>query len=78
VVFHNTGSPNTQYIDFGNYNYGAVAAAAGYTPEEALLGSGLYNLVKGGDRSGPKYNNPKNLALVRAVYNDYINGLIGK
>ncbi len=70
---------DSAYTDFGNYNYGVVAAAAGYTPEQALLGSGLYNLIRGrSDISGSMYNSIPGLKLITAGYNDYISGRIGK
>jgi hypothetical protein len=36
-----------QYRDVTNYNFGAVAAAAGYTLDESLYAAGLYNKVLG-------------------------------
>ena len=32
-----------EYRDLGYYNYGAVAAAAGYTREDAVEAAGLHN-----------------------------------
>lgn len=38
---------NDAYRNVGNYNFGAVAAAAGYTLDEALNAAGLYNRTLG-------------------------------
>lgn len=41
------GSFQTDYIDVTNYNYGAVAAAFGYSKEDALSAAGIYNRYVG-------------------------------
>lgn len=70
------GDINRDYIDVGNYNYGVVAAAAGYSWEEATVASGLANLIGSGDKSGPWWNNPRNLEMIKKGYNDYKAGRI--
>jgi len=67
---------NQDYIDFGNYNYGAVAAAAGMTETEMLGASGLYNMTGKGDKSAIYGNNPRNLAMIMQGYKDYKDGKI--
>jgi len=43
-IYSNTDQINKTYIDFGNYNYGVTAAAAGYSLDQTLLAAGLRNL----------------------------------
>jgi hypothetical protein len=76
-VYSVNGKINPNFIDFGNYNYGAVAAAAGYTREQVLLGAGVANLLGSGKKDGPMFNNPKNIPFINAGYDDYKAGLIG-
>jgi hypothetical protein len=77
-VYGNDGEINRDYIDFGNFNYGVVAAAAGYTFDQAILAAGLVNSLGGGDKSGPYFNNPRNLDLIRMGYGAYKAGSIGQ
>jgi putative RNase toxin 44 of polymorphic toxin system len=66
------GKINRDYIDFGNYNYGVVAAAAGYSWEYATTASGLANLLGSGKKSlQDKFNNPDNLKMMRQGFDDY-------
>jgi Bacterial toxin 44 len=67
---------NRDYIDLGNYNYGVVVAAAGYSWGYAITASGFVNLFGQGDKSGPYFNNPRNLEMIRKGFNDYLAGRI--
>src|SRR5208337_3942150 len=67
----NSGRINRTYIAFGNYNYSVVAAAAGYTKDQALLGAGAANLLGSGNESGPLFNNPINVPFINAGYDAY-------
>ncbi len=50
---YDDGKINKTYIDFGNYNYGVVAAAAGYTLPQAMLAAAFHNRSVGNpDTSG--------------------------
>lgn len=69
-------SYNRDYIDLGNYNYGVVAAAAGYSWSYATTASGIANLFGGGDKTGPMFNNRRNLKMIRQGYDDYNSGKI--
>lgn len=42
-IYSDTNFINRTYIDYGNYNYGIVSAAAEYSLDEALLGAGMTN-----------------------------------
>ena len=75
-IYGTGGKINRDYIDFGNYNYGAVAAAAGLSWVETIGAAGLINLGGAGDKSGPLLNNPRNLAFIRRGFEDYRNGKI--
>lgn len=75
-IYSINGLPNKTFIDFGNYNYGVVAAAAGYSKEETLIAAGAINLTGSGDKSGPYFNNPRNASMIEAGYDDYIAGKI--
>jgi hypothetical protein len=70
-IYGNDGLINRSYIAFGNYNFGVVAAVAGYTKEEALLGAGAANLLGRGDKSGALFNNPINAPFISAGYDAY-------
>ena len=74
------GYINSDYVDFGNYNYGVVSAAAGYTEEEALFGAGVVNSRNIGNpnvnTSGPYFSNPRNNQLIQAGYEAYEQGTI--
>jgi len=67
---------NRDYIDIGNYNYGVVAAAAGYSFDHAIRAAGRVNESGEGDKSGPHNNNPRNLAMIKKGYDDYFAGRI--
>jgi Bacterial toxin 44 len=72
------------YQDFGNFNYGAVGAAAGYPLQVLERGAGAYQLYVtknsrpewGGpfDRHGPYGDDPQDQAQILAGYNYYMNG----
>ncbi len=75
--FGTDGKIDRDYIDFGNYNYGVVAAAAGYSWEYATMASGLANLLGGGKKPlRDKFNNPDNLKMIRQGFDDYGAGKI--
>lgn len=67
---------NRSYIAFGNFNFGAVAAAAGLSLDNAEIAAGLAN-VMGGDRSGPHGTNPTTLPYIIEGFRAYQDGLIG-
>ncbi|MGP0058228.1 MAG: hypothetical protein ACLPID_02920 [Beijerinckiaceae bacterium] len=77
-IYGNDGQINRDYIDFGNYNYGVVAAAAGYSFDQALLAAGTANLLGSGDKSGPYFNSDRNLPFIKMGYGDYKAGSIGQ
>ena len=49
-----------EFQPFSSYNYGVLAATAGYSDFDAAAAAaaGLYNLTGTGDKSGPHFNNP--------------------
>jgi hypothetical protein len=67
---------NQDYIDVGNYNYGVVAAAAGYSWEYAATVATMVNWGGSGDKSGFLFSNPRNLEIARRGYDDYQAGKI--
>ena len=60
----------------GRYNYGVVAAAAGYTKTEALAAAGIVNLSGSGDKSGEFFNNPRNISMIESGFDAYMAGKI--
>jgi RHS repeat-associated protein len=73
----NGQSFDTTYADFGNFNFGVVAAAAGLTFEQAVVAAGLVNATGGGNKSGPVFNDPRNLYFIQLGYDAYNTGQIG-
>jgi hypothetical protein len=82
------GQYNRNFVDFTNYNYGIVAAAAGYSQEEALANAGMANQATDwwdrnvhGDRpkdtSGPFGNKVQNAEMIIKGYDHYKTGRIG-
>ena len=71
-----SGVFNADYRDFGNYNYGVVAAAAGYTKDQALAAAGAYNATRSNDTSGVYGNSPRNAEYIEKGYDDYVAGKI--
>ena len=67
---------NNDYVDVGNYNYGIVAAAAGYSWTYAAAAATVVNWTGGGDKSGRLGSNPRNLEIARRGYDDYKAGKI--
>ncbi len=78
---------NRNYVDFTNYNYGVVAAAAGYSRDEALANAGMANQAKDWwdrhrhgappkDMSGPFKNKVQNADMIMRGYDDYRTGRI--
>ncbi|HEU5048458.1 MAG TPA: polymorphic toxin type 44 domain-containing protein [Rickettsiales bacterium] len=85
------GNPliNRNYIDFGNFNYGVVGAAAGYSLSELLNAAATINsrnvfssrtniVTNPFDTSleKPWLSNPRNDKFIIMGYNAYINGKI--
>lgn len=75
------GAKEMQYRPIGYYNYGVMAAKAGYSVERALQNAGLYNRIFGGHGFGangintllgqpPNFDNPYGLNSKDAA--DYI------
>jgi hypothetical protein len=75
-IFGTNGQINKDYIDFGNYNYGVVAAAAGYSYDDAIVAHGIVNQLGSGDKSGPWGGNPRDITMIRQGYDDYNSGKI--
>ena len=67
---------NRRYIDFGNFNYGAVAAAAGYDETESIIYAAAFNQFGSGNREGLLWGNKHNERMIRAGWNAYTNGNI--
>lgn len=63
-----------QYANAGNFNYGAVAAAAGIPLDHARAAAGLVNLSGGGPKNGPFFNAPVNDDFVNKGYNAFRGG----
>jgi hypothetical protein len=76
-TFGSGGKVNPIYINIGNYNYGVVAAAAGYTLDEAQAATGIVNLTGRGTKSAEYYGgNPRNAGWIAKGWRAYSNGLI--
>lgn len=72
-----------RYVAFGNYNFGAYAAASGMTLDEALFGASVvYHMTASKNRNfneqGPYRGNPRNSAIIARGYRDYEDGKLGK
>ena len=66
------GSYNARYISFGNFNYGVVMAAAGFSLEEAEFFAAIVNTTGGGEKSHILFGgNPKNEAMIEKGYEAY-------
>lgn len=69
-----TDDYNRDYVDIGNYNYGVVAAAAGLSWPETLVGAAIANH---GERSLRLLGaNPVTVPLIKKGYDDYMTGKI--
>lgn len=62
---------NKTYMAFGNFNYGAVAAAAGLALDDAQRYAGWANHLGSGDKSGKYGGNPDNIPFVERGYYAY-------
>ncbi len=62
---------NQTYMAFGNFNYGAVAAAAGLTLDDAQHYAAWANHFGSGAKSGKYGGNPDNIVLIERGYNAY-------
>jgi len=78
---------NRDFVDFTNYNYGVVAAAAGYSRDDALAYAGMaddwkdwYDRNAHGDpakdTSGPFKNKVQNADMIVKGHDDYTSGRI--
>jgi hypothetical protein len=87
LVYGKGGKYEENYVDLTSYNYGAVAAAAGYSKEEMLLHAGnvnqltsLYDQFFNGDKpkdtSSPHGNKVRNAEMMMKGYDDYVAGRI--
>jgi hypothetical protein len=69
-----------RYLDITNCNYGIVAAAAGYSKEEALMSAGNVNgflhPFSAEDKAGPFENKVRNADMIIKGYDDYKAGRI--
>ena len=72
--FRSNGLVNRNYVDFGNYNFGVVAAYAGYPLPVALAGAGAANPLGTGVKTGPFGSNPNNNIEIKAGYNAAVKG----
>jgi hypothetical protein len=71
------GKFNATYTDFGNYNYGVVAAADGYTLPQAMLSAGLHNVYVGNhDVNLPYLVDHSENTFIPMGYSDYTSGRI--
>jgi hypothetical protein len=61
------GHINQSYIDIGNYNYGPVMAAAGYSWTMTAVAATVVNWRGEGDKAGPLWSNPRNLDIAPRV-----------
>jgi hypothetical protein len=63
-----------------NYDYGVVAAAAGYSREDALKNAGtikrLFHADDPDQASGPFGNKVRNADMIAKGYDDYVAGKI--
>jgi hypothetical protein len=75
-TYGTNGHINRDYIDIGNYNYGAVMAAAGYSWPTAMIAASVANWNGEGEKSWPFGGNPRNLDIARRGYEDYKAGRI--
>jgi len=69
------------YINFGNFNYGVVAAAAGYSLDQALAAAGTLNFLhsisnSNIDTSGAYDDSTRNEYFIRMGYQAYASGKI--
>ena len=71
------GNIHREYRNVTNYNMGVVAAAAGYSREEALHGAGMYNRLRGTPRSDDTQYGIQQDAVddITRGYEDYESGL---
>ena len=80
-VYGSGGEYNKSYIDVTNYNYGIVAAAAGYSLEDALWHAGAVNWGRHPfdpkQRTGPFANKERNADMIVKGYEDFKAGRIG-
>jgi Large polyvalent protein-associated domain 3 len=64
------GRFDATFKPFSSYNYGAVARAAGYSLDEALMAAGIYNwLGTTGRNDGVYGNDPDNAQLIEQGWN---------
>lgn len=86
-AYGNDGTYNRDYVDVTNYDYGVMAAAFGYSEDEALEYAGkvnrwsdLYEQCLHGaapkDTSGPYGNKVRNAEMISRGYRDYATGRI--
>jgi len=74
-TFSDNGNVVPELIDAGYYNFGVVAAAAGYSLTDALRGAGAANQLGSGDKSGPYGTNGARISNTVSGWVDYDMGL---
>jgi hypothetical protein len=85
-LYGKNGQYNENYVDVTNYNFGVVAAAAGYSKEEMLAAAGSVNWAadlwyqlhgqKPNDQSGQYGNKERNADMIVKGFEDYKAGRI--
>ena len=72
-TYSDNGNIVQQLVDYGYYNFGVVAAAAGYNLDELLFAAGIVN--QGNNTSGPYGTNWPAIWNTMSGYKDYQMGL---
>jgi guanyl-specific ribonuclease Sa len=65
-------------IPIANYNYGVLAAAAGYSDRQAVVAAGIYNTTGTGNKEGPYFTNKHYYPMIAAGLRDYRAGKFSK
>jgi hypothetical protein len=73
-TFSDNGNVVPDLIDAGYYEFGMVAAAAGYSLPDTLSGAGWANTLGSGDKSGPYGTNGTYISNTVSGWEDYSMG----
>jgi hypothetical protein len=67
------GKFNATYTDFGNYNFGVVTAAMGYSLSQAMIAAGAFNkyVQRNRDTSGAHQTDASENTFIPMGFNDY-------
>jgi hypothetical protein len=74
-TYSDNGHIVPELIDAGYYQFGLVAASAGYSLAETLSGAGWANALGNGDKSGPYGTNAYFISNTSAAWYDYNMGM---